>query len=385
MSPHLAKRNVLDNVPPVGFTGTRSRHPLRPPAPQDIPLPACVSACLNYLGEGLGRRRFYMALPAVHPHYPGGIGEIDATFTHLMAATGAAFRLSWKPGWHGDNVATFLIGDKITDVFDRVFAWTGRKCIAVSKCDGKGEPEMRQAILGSIDAGVPVIAHGVIGPPEECVITGYDDGGDVLIGWNFFQDMPEFAFGVEFEPDGQFRKRRWAGDTWSLLLFGQKVPKLPPDEACRNTLRWAVEVIRTPRRQDRINGLAAFDAWQQHILSPDEFTTTDVPTLLHRLGVHLDATDVIAHGRWYAHNYCRLIADEQPAMSAHLWKAAACFDAQHTLVWELWRAQGGPGRSGEAARRFADPQVRQTCATIIAKARDLDARAADHIERALAH
>lgn len=385
MSHHRAKRRVLANVPPVGFTGTRAKHPLRPPAPQDIPLPACVSACLNYLGDGLGRKRFYMALPEVHPCYPGGPGEIDTTFTHLMAATGAAFRLSWKAGWHGDNVATFLAGAKITDVFDRAFAWAGRKCVIVGKCDGRGETEMREAVVASIDAGVPVIAHGVIGPPEECVITGYDDGGDVLIGWNFFQDMPETASAVEFEPDGQFRKRRWAADTSDLMLFGEKVAKLPPYEACLDTLRWAVEVIRTPQRQDRINGLAAFDAWQQHILNHDEFAVADLPTLRHRLAVHLDASDVIAHGRWYAHNYCRLVADEHPAIADHLWKAAACFDAQHTLVWELWRVGGGGGRSDEAARRFAEPQVRQACAAIIAKARDLDARAADCLDRALAH
>ena len=44
----------------------------------------------------------------------------------------------------------------------------------------------RGHIIESIrDRGRPVIAHGVIGPPEECIIAGYDEGGDVSVGWNF--------------------------------------------------------------------------------------------------------------------------------------------------------------------------------------------------------
>lgn len=37
----------------------------------------------------------------------------------------------------------------------------------------------------------PVIAIGVVGPPEPCIVAGYDKGGEVLIGWSFFQDRPE--------------------------------------------------------------------------------------------------------------------------------------------------------------------------------------------------
>ena len=36
-----------------------------------------------------------------------------------------------------------------------------------------------------------VIAIGVLGPEEPCLITGFDEDGKVLIGWNFFQDSPD--------------------------------------------------------------------------------------------------------------------------------------------------------------------------------------------------
>ena len=44
----------------------------------------------------------------------------------------------------------------------------------------------------------------------------------MLIGWSFFQGMPEFSAGLEFEPSGYFRKRDWFGDTESLVIIGEK-------------------------------------------------------------------------------------------------------------------------------------------------------------------
>ena len=375
-------RRVIAAVPPVGFYGSHRTHPLCPPAPQDVPLPACLAACLNFLGEGWGSKKFYMSLPAIHPQYPGGVGHVDRTFVHLLAASGAAFRLTWKPGWHPDNVATFLVGEQPGDVFDRTFAAAGRQCV-LARSLGKGDPALREAIIASINRGLPVIAHGVIGPPEGCVITGYDDDGAVLVGWNFFQNMPEFNTGVEFEPDGQFRKRHWLPDTWSALLIGPKTAPVPVEQSRRETLGWAVDVIRTPRRQERCNGLAAFDTWREHLLRDDEFAQADQAELAKRVSAHMDATEVIAEGRWYAHVFCRDVADELPALAENLWKAAACFDAQHTLIWEFWQAQGGTDRSPANARRFADPELRRICAAYIVKLRDLDASAADHLERAL--
>lgn len=40
--------------------------------------------------------------------------------------------------------------------------------------------------------------------PQPALITSYDEGGGVLIGWSFFQDFPDFNAGLEFEPSGQF-------------------------------------------------------------------------------------------------------------------------------------------------------------------------------------
>jgi hypothetical protein len=52
-------------------------------------------------------------------------------------------------------------------------------------------------------------------------------------------------------------------------------------------------------------------------------------------------------------------------------------------MWELWELAGGIGNL-EAYAAVADGDVRREMAKIIQRARDQDAQAAEHIERALA-
>jgi hypothetical protein len=80
------------------------------------------------------------------------------------------------------------------------------------------------------------------------------------------------------------------------------------------------EVVRTPERGDRRNGLAAYDVW-----------------------------------------------------------------AEHDLMWRVWGLVGGIGHDDEKVHKLTDPDVRRRIVPVIHKAREKDAEAADHIERALAN
>ncbi len=68
---------------------------------------------------------------------------------------------------------------------------------------------------------------------------------------------------------------------------------------------------------------------------------------------------------------------------AVLEQAAGCYDAEHTLMWQVWALVGGPGDSEEHASRFADPAVRKKTAELILQAREKDVEAAGRIEEAL--
>ncbi|MFP4058177.1 MAG: hypothetical protein ACLF0G_15020 [Candidatus Brocadiia bacterium] len=380
--PSYPKRLVLDGVPPVGFyPDMQRREDSGMRCPEDVPFPSCLRACLEYLGDGLGCRKIGLCTD-------WGLG---CGYAYLMGATGAAFRLNWKPGWHGDNVASWLVSDDPAETFRRGFAAAGYQSKAPCGADfrkrGRDPTEhFRAAILESIAHGRPVIAHGVIGPPEECIVAGYDEGGDVLVGWNYFQYGQEHDERVDFEPNGMFRKRDWANDLWSLMVVGEKQKRPDLKGVYHDALAWALEVMRTPVRYgDRHNGLAAFDAWAEHLLRDEEFATEDLEALRQRLVVHDDAALVIAEGRWYGAIFLAQAAADCAFDAPELYAAASCCAAEHDLMWKVWGCVGGQGHDEDKVRKLAEPEVRRHIAPIIRQARDLDARAAEHIERALAH
>jgi hypothetical protein len=73
-------------------------------------------------------------------------------------------------------------------------------------------------------------------------------------------------------------------------------------------------------------------------------------------------------------------------MAGDLRGAADWYNEGAAILGHLHRATGGCVAPGEYEkyRRLADPPVRRQIATAILQARDRDAEAADHIERALA-
>lgn len=387
--PDEPARVVLEGVPYVGFdlhnviseTGVKR-------CPEGVTFPSCLRACLEFMGEDYGHRK-------ITEH--NSTWRLDNLYVYLMGTTGAAFRLNWKPGWHRDNVALFLMSGDPGASFRRGFeavgyAWEGimREDIGYDAPDGQfdsgNEAYFRQRIIESIrDRGCPVLAHGVVGPPECCIITGYDEDGDVLIGWSFFQNDPDSKAGVKVEPSGYFRKGEWYQDTWDLMIIGKKGERPPLSKVYHDALKWALKVVRTPVTYgDRHNGLAAYEAWAAHLLRDDEFPADDMAVLRERHMVHDDAVGTVAEGRWYATQFLKQITEHEPAMAEELLAAAACYEVEHHLMWDIWNLVGGIGRSDEHVRKLAEPAIRRQIALLIPQSRHKDAEAADYIERALA-
>ena len=151
------RRCVIEGVPRVGFFHDVRGHGGKP-WPEDFIFPSCLRAILEYHGD---TRNDYV---------------------HLMGVSGAAFFLNWG-GWCGDNIAVYYMSDDLGAVFRHTFEAIG--------CDNDptpvpcGQPPahadaIRERIVAEIDAGRPCLAHGVVGPPETCIVTGYDDATDVI-------------------------------------------------------------------------------------------------------------------------------------------------------------------------------------------------------------
>jgi RNA polymerase sigma factor (sigma-70 family) len=199
-------RHILEKVPVVSFELHKAKKEkgLRR-CPEIVPFPSCLRACLEYLGDDMGYKK-------INVHNRDW--RLDLTYVHLMGTTGSAFRLSWKPGWQPDNSVIAYMSDDAEEPFGRGLQSVGYRYEIIYQQKYKGnEKYFRKRILESIrENNRPVIARGVLGPPEECIIAGFDEKGDILIGWSFFQSPKKFTTDVEFEASGYFRKRNWYKD-----------------------------------------------------------------------------------------------------------------------------------------------------------------------------
>ncbi len=373
----IPDRLVLENVPRIGFFPGEG-----PRCPEDIPFPATMRALMDYLNEEeFGCR----ACRTLHPGC-----KIPCSYSFFIGVSGVASFLSWKPGWEGDNPEIMYMSDDPAAPFDRAFQATGYEYAyhGVEMDNGRNtEALFRQQIVESIQKDRPVLAFGPVGPPESALITGYDEGGDVLIGWSFFQDMPAFNAGVEFEPSGQFRKRDWFtyAPGFSFITIGDKQPRPPLGETYRRALEWMLQVARTPVTfGDRHNGLAAYTAWAEHVQRDADYPD-DEAILRQRHDVHNSAVSMVAEARWYGSLFLIQASDPDILnfhMTEDLLHAAACYAAEHDLMWKLWDLAGGI-TNPDAYRRFADPAVRAQMVPIIQQAREKDTQAAEYIAQAL--
>jgi len=110
----------------------------------------------------------------------------EVTNDYVMGISGGAFKIFWELPWSPANCDLLLIGE---EPVRRTFGEPGYDYTFVPDYNLKGlaytKEVYRKKIVDSIDSGHPVIALGVVyivGPPECCLISGYEEGGDVLYG-----------------------------------------------------------------------------------------------------------------------------------------------------------------------------------------------------------
>jgi hypothetical protein len=388
-----------------------------------------VRASLEYAGDAMGSQEITI---------DGERWRLDSLYVYLMGVTGCAFRLNWGPGWGLDNTAVFHMSDDAGAPYRRAMESLGFPGPRVGVMKGQhSEAAFRRHIMeGLHQTGMPVMAHGVVGPPESSLIAGYDEGGDVLIGWSYYQGRPGQPVGwwgdlnrdgiVEWNPDpdvthtpsGYYLKSNWYPGTWDASAFIPGRTQPPLDEVYHDALGWALRVANTPLTYNRLaNGLAAYTRWAEAIQREEDFPTAVVrdgdgvrdgagardgviDVLRDRYMVHAGATRVVAEGRWYAARFLEQAAQTLPAMADHLLAAAACYETEHDLMWEAWRLVGYEADSpllwhqwifnwedrdqlDAYARTFAEPGLRRQIVPLIQQAQTKDAEAIEHIAQAL--
>lgn len=330
-------RQVLAGVPRIGY---------------DVhlcPFPGTLYAYLKYVGD-------------------------PQPYDYLMGVSGAAFRRLWNRD-DGGNVGILHYEN---EPFRQAFAALGYEWRMVPSDADKGT--MLAAIRESLTQGRPAISFGIIGPPEPGLVTGYDEDGEVLYGWSYFQDQRE----------RYFEQRDWfetmdKGGGVGLLLIGEKGAARPADrDVLVAALQWALDLERTanrPNLPEHVAGLAAYDGWADGLEVDADYPLADGGTMGVRVMVYGDQC-VMLDDRREAARFLRRMTVVAPEAAVPLEAAAACYDEAGDLVTPLWPWPIDP--SAGAMQALADPHTRRKLAGYVRAAKAKEVEAVAHLEQALA-
>lgn len=319
------------------------------------PLAVSIKAALNYLGD-----------------------QID--YTYLMAAMGASFRLRWnKNYWDGGNVDVLNIYEKQYDVLSHAFQASNRSYKLLSR-DKATKEDFKSFIVNEIDAGRPVIALGIIGPPEAGVITGYDNDGDTLLGWNCFQENKEMAIDVKYHECGYYITNKWWDnpDTMALVSIGEKCSyNISNKEILKNGLeilsKDEIEVHdgKGNVRDVYAGGQAAYDYWKESILDESQFNKDSImPHKFLRLMCQNDAQAMIGEGRSYAACYIEWIGKSNDVIVKACTDAASHLRASASCIHKMNDLRGGFQQGHEVLENFMKREIREKTADLIDEAKE---------------
>jgi RNA polymerase sigma-70 factor (ECF subfamily) len=334
-------QKVLDNVPLVGFhTGCFCL------------FAGCMASIMEYLGDPVG-------------------------YDLLMGVSGGAWYLLWE--WSPDNVDLLILGE---EPVRRTFAALGynHEVVLGRPEDPSAGAGWRERIAASVRGGRPAIAMGVVGPPECCVVAGYDRRGEVLVGHSYFHDGSR----------GYFRKGDWYDECHGVILVGDKGEAPPRQQVLQDALEYAIRLgrsrelaVRPAGREplQRTSGLAAYEAWADAMLDDSRFPKGDPEALEFARMVHEDALCVLM-GRRAGAGFLRSMAEVEPAARDHLLAAAEACEAEADLLTD--KACCASGSQSQRARRLADRAYREETAALIRRAGARHSEALDHMGAALA-
>jgi len=319
------------------------------------PLAVSIKAALNYMGD-----------------------QVD--YTYIMAAMGAAFRLRWnKDYWDGGNVDVLNIYEKQYDVITHAFEASNREFTLLTR-ENSTKEDFKAFITGEIDAGRPVIALGIIGPPEAGVITGYDNNGDTLLGWNCFQENKEMASDVTFHDCGYYITNAWWDnpETIALISIGEKKNTNVTEKVILHNAinilsinQITVQDYSGKARDVYAGGQAAYDLWASSILDESQFSPDSImPLKIEKLMCQGDAQTMVGEGRSYAACFLEWIGKNNTAVQKQCIDAATHFRKSAKCAIGMYELRGGFQQSAEILNNFMKRDVREKTAEEIMKAKN---------------
>jgi hypothetical protein len=239
----------------------------------------------------------------------------------------------------------------------------------------------RSKIIRNIENNRPVISYGIIGPPDEGVVTGYDKNGQVLVGRSYFHD----------NTNGYYEKDDWYDACLGLVLIGEKKETPPRQDVYSEALRWAVQLAKEPEIRllsmndnRHLSGFAAFDAWIDALKNAAYFPKDDMDELTLSCLIHTNVTlSGLLDSRRAAVGFLKSVNDEIPAGKASISKAVDAYEKEVGFLLDGLNSVPFAFQPEEQRLRMADPETRSNLSALIRKSKEKEIQAISHIEHAI--
>ena len=154
--------------------------------------------------------------------------------------SGSAFSTFWNKE-AGDNTDITIIGEQ---PYDNIFSAYGFKYQYLPI--NEQQSVLIKRIKECIDKRWPVLGRGIVGPPEYCLISGYECEGEKLIGRSFYYNGTRDYF----EVDDWYDSDR----TWGIIVLTEKTEKLSEAQIIKNMLAWAIKLYEESEFRHVVSG-----------------------------------------------------------------------------------------------------------------------------------
>jgi len=253
--------------------------------------PSCIRSAMSALGESK---------------------ELD--FLFFAGVCGDLFTQTWVyPKWNYNPELSCACHQTITPI-RAAFDACGYDFEYVPSSEiQKNKSVCLQKIVDSIDRGVPVLTFGIVGPPTCSIIFGYDENGDVLIGWSQFVDdhthddpeNPPFS-------ENYFQKRNGLNSSEALIFIGSRRSSPNIAESIRASLKNIPQYANLSATDRVVFGKAAFNRWADSLLDDDCFNITN--DLESPLDTYMSCNVQIGTNMHYICNYLKRASELCPDM-----------------------------------------------------------------------
>jgi len=325
-------------------------------APESFALPACMASLMEYIGEDVRWQ-------TIHEH--NSDYRKRSLYDAILTATGMAFGILWDKEQCPSSFDLTQVNEH-NDTIRFAFDYVGYDCEIADKADYSFN-EMKNLITQSIDEGRPVLAFGVVGPPECSIVCGYDNGGDILFGWSHFQSHNK----DDCESNGMFRKSGWYDDIWKIVLCKDK--KEPKNEL-KDIIKRGIAISTADNLNGYYAGAAAYDAWAKYIENP-AYETMEDQELRGKYWFHNVLVGSHAEARYYLGQFLH----ESAGDDIELHKIAGLYNQIHDTCWKIWGVSGSTN-TNDGYTCLRDKEKRDEIVKLIRKIEELDLSAADQLK-----